>query len=552
MPYLALSIFLSLGVDLAVFVNSYSPKVYALWLISLITLTPYVITPIKLIPQKLRLSAKNYIVIFVLLLPLFVRIANYTIDRVHGDDLISAYLSATEDFAHINLFSGIPQEASQWISKFPTTYFILQKLFFSLTGADLFTVKLSVLPYVLVISITLYLIVSDMLDKKSAVIAVVLYSFYSPALYLETLGLHFVSSTAVFMIFFYVLLKYFKNSTNGSALALGVLAGLNCLFYLTSYIAYPLLMALFFVGFLKIKGRKMLLHLLLATIGFAIVTGPYLVYAIRYENYFFSRINQVSFFTGYWSNLPSKIQDGQTLGRISGNMLITAIRSLYQDNLGGHGGYNFGFMAFFNRTSLILFCAGVLAAVYLSFKKRRLLLVLAVVILSFFTMILSIPPPAYHRMSLAFPFITIIFTVPFYLFMHFPRVPTLLKFFCVLAVLTVFVVQNERYFLKSVESELHNQNLQLARYINQNFPYRHIKVASFPGYNFDKYYYFSPNKRFMSITTDYHANLIKSFSAHEKYLYVIIFPEVFSQKFAELDPRGKLIPFTDSYSIFVN
>jgi hypothetical protein len=57
----------------------------------------------------------------------------------------------------------------------------------------------------------LYAIARELLDERAAVLSVVLYAFFGPSVYLETLGLHFVSSTAVFLAFFYFSLRELRE-----------------------------------------------------------------------------------------------------------------------------------------------------------------------------------------------------------------------------------------------------------------------------------------------------------------------------------------------------
>jgi hypothetical protein len=53
---------------------------------------------------------------------------------------------------------------------------------------------------------------------------VILYAFFGPSVYLETLGLHFVSSTAVFLAFFYVSLRELRGRAPRHALLAGMAA----------------------------------------------------------------------------------------------------------------------------------------------------------------------------------------------------------------------------------------------------------------------------------------------------------------------------------------
>ena len=76
-------------------------------------------------------------------------------------------------------------------------------------------------------------------------------------------------------------------------------------------------------------------------------------------------------------------------------------------------------------------------------------------------------------------------------------------------------------------------------------------MVAFPSFALYKVYYFFDNKR--EIKIDYHDSFLTNFNTKEKYVYIILFPDQFDEKFKKADPNGKLIRgVTTVYTIFAN
>jgi hypothetical protein len=118
--------------------------------------------------------------------------------------------------------------------------------------------------------------------------------------------------------------------------------------------------------------------------------------------------------------------------------------------------------------------------------------------------------------------------------------------------LGLLVASNLLAFGEATRSESYYEGLRLARLINRDFPDRDVYVAAFPSFGFERCYYFAPGKNARRIVTDYHKAFLENFNPDEKYLYVITIPKDFDEKFARLDPRGRIIRFSPNYSLFVN
>jgi hypothetical protein len=244
---------------------------------------------------------------FVIFLPALVRCASFQVNRAHGDDLLTAYFSATYDLGS-NFFAPVPADSTQWVTQFPSPFFFFQKIFFLLFGESLMSIKFSVLPWVLVVSVFLFFVVRELLDERAATVALILYSFFWPSLYLETLGLHFVSSTAAFLAFFYVALRHFRTGCLRMTVVSGLLAGACCLFYTSSLIALPILTAFIVVRWLAVEEGGTLRSAVLAFTAALAVIAPFVVQSFSSEpNYFLRRIDQVSLLTGEWSGAKDRI-----------------------------------------------------------------------------------------------------------------------------------------------------------------------------------------------------------------------------------------------------
>lgn len=355
---LFLSFLFNIFVNLKILRNDYSHLCLFLWLLSLVCLVLSAVSEkTKFKPKRLQFSPRKIFIMLIIFLPSIARIANYNLTRIHGDDILTAYFSAHYDFKQ-NFFSAVPSDKGQWVSQFPTPFFVLQKIFFLVFGESLLSIKLSIIPYVFVVSLFLFLIVKKVLDEKTAIVSLVLYSFFPISLYLETLGLHFISSTAIFMVFFYFLILALKNNTTLSSTLAGLLTGFCYLTYSSSYLALPVLIIFFMIQSLQERKVAVIKNLLLAIIAFGLTLGPFLIYAHKFDNYFIQRINQVSLLTGQWSGAREKVEKGESIITIIKKNLSLSIRSFYTHGIGGHGGYNFGRLAFFEKTSLGLFIIG--------------------------------------------------------------------------------------------------------------------------------------------------------------------------------------------------
>ena len=493
------------------------------------------------------LTYKTLGMFLVILLPLVVRVVSLQPDRIHGDDLLTATFSQEFRPRTANFFAGVPQ-GEIWVAKFPAPYFLFQKLFLRVAGASVLTVKLSVLPYIFITSLMTYLITSRVMGRFAGIIAVVLYAFMPISLYLETLGLHFISSTAVFMIFFYLLLRTMKSNSPIWFASTGVACAACYLFYTSSYIAFPLLLLVLVAHAVKQHAIKPLAW---ALIGFTVTIAPFAIYAGTVENYFVGRMNQVSLLNGSWSAQKELSKTHPGAFRALGENIQLSLRSMVIDGIGGHGGYTFNRQAMFHPAGLIVFLVGSGVSLLLVWRKRALFLILLVIILSYCTGVaLTIPPPAYHRFSLAFPFIAIVSSVPFMYVAQWFRWRTAIL--VVAAILAVYTGTGIRYFQRSVASEATIADASVIRYVNATFPGRAVHIAAFPTFALGVLYPFFLPTTATSIDTQYHNAYLSNFNTRERYVYIITLASEFKEKFIAADPAATYIPFSEKYSLLVN
>jgi hypothetical protein len=498
---------------------------------------------------RLRSAA---LLLLVAALPVLVRVADMDRDRLHLDEYLTGYFSATHDFAHTSFFGYMP-ERWEWQGQFPKPFFFVQRLFFDLFGKGPFTLHLSVQLYVAIVSVMLFLIVREILDSKSALVAVLLYSFFAPSVYLETLGLHFVSSTAIFTVFFYFALREYKTGEMFHAAMAGIACGFCYLTYYSSYLALPMLVAFFALHWLRERSVRVLQNFAIALGGIFVVVAPFAAALLRAGDYVSRRSNEISLLHGAWSPYREVLAKGEVgpLAVLRDNLALS-LKSFFRDGIGGHGGYDFGHLAFFDRFSLVLFGTGALAGLVLALRRTELLLVFLLIGAAFVSgMVMTIPPPAYHRFSIAFPFLVIVMTLPFFLLLRVGKLPRSVSYALAAGLLLVFVGVNQRRFTEAVFRDQSADDLRLAELLQHRYGGRNLYVAAFPAFGFEKVLYFRGGWK-GRVETDFHDTLLKKFNRRERYVYVMIFGGDFQKRFEYADPNGRYSRFSTTYSLFAN
>lgn len=532
--------------------NKFSHGLTFLYLLSITLPASYFYKKYQLHDQKAnQLKWYEYAI---LLLPVIIRILTFNIEYYHGDEFLTAYFSDHLDLKTFNIFNPVPSNRSDWVCQFPSLFFIFQKIFFLFFGANVLTIKYSVLIYVFIVSLFLYkTVILIFKEKILAMVSVILYSFFAISLYLETRGLHFISSTAVFMAaFYYLMLLTEKKAQLWHLFLVGFFTALCYLFYSSSYLA--LIIFLFIFVSESIFQKKIFIkEFLIFLLAFYLTISPFIIYMLREKtNYLTQRYDQISLLSGEWSGNQKKEKNLATIYELVKTNLLLDIQSLYTVGIGGHGGYDFGKLAFFEKYSWYIFFASMIIALFLSFKKRIVFYSLMIIILTFFTgMGLTIPPPAFHRFSLAIPIICLIMICPFYLInLIIKKHLWKISFFIIL--LAFYIFNNLIYF---DEANLRDKNpfyYDLSQMIKKRFSDKNVYLAAFPNHALPNILYFFGEGNLKTVKTDYHHNYLDNFQKFDdpKSVFLIIFPEVFNQQFQEKQASFTLENINNEYSIF--
>lgn len=522
----------------------------ALWLFGIAAFLAAFVPGNGLRPR--RLSRDAGLGLALALLPVAIRILSTQHYRVHGDELITAFHSATDDFSPKRFFEGVPQ-AADWVAQFPSVWFVLQRGWFALFGSTLDEVRRSQVPWIYITSVCLFFVVRRLAGRTTAVVALILYSFLAISLYIETTGLHFIAGTTVFTAFFLAALCLLEDGGAWKAAVAGVMTGFCYLFYPSSYIALPVFGVFWLVHLWQTRRADVARWILLPAVGFLLVVGPFLVYALTVQNYFTERSAQVWFI-----NHHTVEYDAMPLARrvpaILTEKLGQAVRSLWQDGLGGAAGYWFGEKALFDRVTLVVFFAGLLVAVWMARRNAGFGLALVALGIAFLTgVVMTVPPIAYHRLSVVYPFIALVLALPFRLFERLAALPIVLRRGLQAIAVTIVASANYAYFSKIALGEFTPTDLFLADWVNTRYPDRVLYVAAFPGHAYRKLAYFAPTRRKGATISDYHSELFHRFNTEEKYLYLVTFGREFRERFSKMDPRGRyvLLPW-QNWAIYLN
>ena len=292
---------------------------------------------------------------------------------------------------------------------------------------------------------------------------------------------------------------------------------------------------------------------LLFVVGVVAVVGPFVCDVSLRPNSYFGRVEQVSLIGGQWSNAQERIAKGESPTHIVAMNLRQSIRALYEPGIGGHGGYDFGHQALLEPLSLLLAVVGILRAIALARTNADWWLVLLVIAAAFVAgMGLTIPPPAFHRFAIAFPFLALLVALPLHAILSLPFGTATFRRAVAATVLVGFALTQQLYFLRAALPENEFPALRLASFLIRRFPERPIYVAAFPSFAFEKIYFFAPDRTVRRVKSDYHASLLATLNPREKYAYVITLPDTFDETFARRDPNGRFIRFSEEYSLFVN
>ena len=465
----------------------------------------------------------------------------------HTDEYLTAHFSySIGDLTNLDWFGVYPPKG-EWVCQFPILYFFFQKLFFNIFGVGTVSMRLSALPYVLIVFISLFLISKHLYNERVALSTITLLSLFSPDLYLTRWALHFTSSTALFLVatyFFILCLKFGKKIHFG---LLGFFLGLCYMTYYSSYIAVPLLSLYLFI--LIIKGQinaPSLKNFLLPLVIFLYTMGPLFIYAAKVDNFFTQRTAQVKLINGLWSPYQNIEINPKSVLEILEKQNTLSIKSLYTDGIGGHGGYVFGNLALFDKLTFFFFLLSSIYFLYKIIKDKdaKSVFILATIVISFVTgMVLTFPPPAFHRFSIAFPFITLLIAVTINnLYSYIKQKKGKLAFLVLILCITAIMISNVLHFRKILISEQpDNPDYPIIEYYLDKQGEKMVYIAAFNSYGFGRFLFIRSGGTINSLTKSLD-ELLKVIPKNRVSTLVILYPnEEMYQKVVTSFPNTKKI-----------
>src|SRR3989344_60167 len=371
---------------------------------------------IKLLSKKI--NTKEVALISILIIAYLSLLYYFSSFKFHyqEDEFITAYISFfLPPSSKIDWFSVVPNK-QDWLTQFPVFYFFIQKIFLKVLGPSLESIRISTWPYHIITVVYLYLIGKIYFVKRGLqqFLLLLIYILLAPNLYLSSLGLHFISSTAFFIASFYYFLLIIKKERIIYAILCGVFIGLSYLTYSSSYITLPLL--LFFILF-EAASKKTLKYVKLFGVSLIIsllIIFPFIFYAITKDNFFIQRVNQVNLLNS--TEAQQQFKNGVSFFSVIANAAQINFKSLFTKDIGGINEYYFGHQAFFNYLTFIILIIGVACCISIFLRKIKQNTIYLYPPFIFFTtfflgMVLTVPVGAFHRIYISFPFIALIISI---------------------------------------------------------------------------------------------------------------------------------------------
>lgn len=376
-------------------------------------------------------------------------------------------------------------------------------------------IRISTWPYTIGTAIIVYLLIRRIRSDTEAFLATVCFIFLAPQLYLGSLGLHFHSSTFFFLLSLFSFIRLVQDRDYRSSILLGGSLAASYLTYTASYIAGPFILICMIIVVLK-KREKEWIALFGRTFVIALVILlPFIIYAVRVNNFFLQSIDQVSIFTGSWRAKEEHFHSLGEFTRVITTHSKDAVRSLFLPDIGGTGDYWFGHASFFEPVGAVLFVLGLCLSLYQSFKGDRMLLFLLSAIGTTFTlsMLLTTHPPPFHRWSLAYPLIGFILAQglrsirnSIHYISHSPWLPKMV----VTCITLLFIWTNITHTYRMIDNDTainSNDGITLASYLKRSAPPNTpIYIAAFPIYHLGRELLFRTENQY-PITTNYLSNV---------------------------------------------
>lgn len=462
------------------------------------------------------------------------------------DEFITAFISfSLPPINTINWFSLVP-DTGDWVAQFPVLYFAIQKVFIELLKPNIDTIRISTWPYQLISLIYIYLIGKEYFsEKKIQILMPLIYIFLAPNLYLSSLGLHFISSTAFFLAAFYYFLLIIKRGKIKYSVLCGIFMSLCYMTYASSYITFPFISLFILLESVKNKTLKFIKLYIISIIIFLILLSPFIIHALTVNNFFTQRIDQVTIFNS--PEIQQQVVNGKNFILLFLNHTKLNIFSLFLDDIGGVNEYYFGHQALFNSITFILILIGIFVSLFKSLKNLFYLYPVIIVVSSFITgMLLTVPVGAFHRVYISFPFVAIIIAVAM------QHVPKIKKYnHIVLGIFIFFVLYNlgstERMISKDENISILTDSVYIEDYIKSNANLNtKLFVSSYPAYHLGKELLFRTNNSY-PIESNYFESLLPKIGSNSILLLHYPTPEqinILKQKY----PKGLYIDRMGNYA----
>lgn len=479
--------------------------------------------------------------IYLLLLLFFSRF----VFHYQEDEFLTAYISANlPSLSNLSWFSLYPLDNS-WVTQFPILFFAFQKPFFNFLGVTIDAIRISVWPYHIASVILLWLIAKEFFTKRLfQILTILIFVFLAPNIYLSSLGLHFISSTVFFLGSFYAFLILLKKPNYIAALLCGIFMGFSYLTYASSYITLPSLL-LFLILFLLFNRRyRVLIFFLISFLVFLAIVSPYLGHTAGDSNFLFKRVNQVSI---------ANSDNSYNINRSFYDKLVYNFESLYTNDRGGVNEYYFGRQALYNSITFILLLVGLITFSYYTLRKDIIYSFPPIVIVVVFIlgMVLTVPPGAFHRTYISFPFIALIITGGLE-FLASRLKKKNLKLILLPSIILIFILTNLLHAYSMVEADKKISILTDSYYIEHFIKKtlngdNRILISAYPAYHLGKELFFRTNNAY-SIKTDYFPHQAQAFRKGD--LLILHYPEDEQIKtLRTMYPNGKVIESLGKYNL---
>jgi hypothetical protein len=431
------------------------------------------------------------------------------LNHFHFDEFVSAYASyQLPDITQIQWFIGYPPP-TDWVTSFPSLFFVLQKPFLMLLGPTVEAVRISVWPYLAFSLVYLYLFAREFSPRPAFAAAAALCAIaFAPSLYIDTMGVMFHGSTLFLLASAYHVVRLVRTERRIQAILTGLFCALAYLTYTASYITLPVLLVFITYECLVQRSTRPFRLCLPALAVYLVVMLPFVEYALLKSNYFVERVGQINLLNGSSVIDPALSQQGRELSVIW-DQVVPNLKLLVEPG-GGAGRYAFGRLAFFDTAGLALFALGLLYGVLRVLRGEARAFVLVVVALGaafVFGLVLTVPVGGFHHVTLILPFVGLVIALGllclFEVTQALLRRPTLARpvgtTLAALA-LVAFSLLNLAKANDMLLSDSSSDSLYIYRYFEENVPPSvPIAIAYAPSYHLGRELFFrTGGRRFVS------------------------------------------------------